>query len=559
MHMYTRSRYKQCTPEYTVRRILNILSTTGIQTEVEWFVNIDITHSCRVRIINNGLKPFDIGTNGKGMTKEYALASAYGELMERLQNKSMFREGLKYASPYCSSIVGTDFSTILRLKKLNLNFLYFPDESFGKDGIYAPFEELTTGETEKFPVGLYRAMCGSTGLCAGNSRAEALCQGLNEIMERKMLWYIFEKQPNPSHLINVEELNGHEIYWRIKKLEENFEVSLHDWSYVEGWPVVGMLLMRKIDKSYTYRLAADFNIITAIERCYTETFQGKDVLEKLLKKVAPNYNVGYDDYVKCKRNGTGVFPYSLTCFSRNPQKQMFPHQDFLTYEEELNFYISLLKEKGLKVYMRDNSFLGFPAYAVYIPTVSNINISPKMQISYSKRKATEYTQIEARYNLKKSVANNVNTPLSSNPIQEPIIHLNPWNNAPSSLFYTFLAETLLAIAKKKWKYAIKTAIAHRHQMEKLGVENLNMTDILINVLSDIASSNEEFSEQSMELRYGTQLVHILQIIKNPAEAIGKRNIPNCFNCSDCTIVETCYFQHIIGLEKHIQSFQIANL
>lgn len=62
MHMYTRSRYKQCTPEYTVRRILNILSTTGIQTEVEWFVNIDITHSCRVRIINNGLKPFDIGT-----------------------------------------------------------------------------------------------------------------------------------------------------------------------------------------------------------------------------------------------------------------------------------------------------------------------------------------------------------------------------------------------------------------------------------------------------------------------------------------------------------------
>ena len=94
--MYTRTRYKECNPKDTVERIKTILSELEIQTDVQWYNNIGSDFSCRVRIINNHMKLFDIGTNGKGMTKEYALASAYAELMERLQNKSLFRDGLKF-------------------------------------------------------------------------------------------------------------------------------------------------------------------------------------------------------------------------------------------------------------------------------------------------------------------------------------------------------------------------------------------------------------------------------------------------------------------------------
>lgn len=33
----------------------------------------------------------EIGTNGKGVTKEYALASAYAEFMERLQSNFLLK------------------------------------------------------------------------------------------------------------------------------------------------------------------------------------------------------------------------------------------------------------------------------------------------------------------------------------------------------------------------------------------------------------------------------------------------------------------------------------
>ena len=47
---------------------------------------------------NDGLGNFNIGTNGKGMNELYAKANAYGEFMERLQNKALFRTNLKYAT-----------------------------------------------------------------------------------------------------------------------------------------------------------------------------------------------------------------------------------------------------------------------------------------------------------------------------------------------------------------------------------------------------------------------------------------------------------------------------
>ena len=94
-----------------------------------------------------------------------------------------------------------------------LDFLYFPDENRARisidvlkeniipryfprykglicqplqdsySSVFAPFESITEGITERFPVGLYRAICGSTGLCSGNTKSEAIVQGINEMCE----------------------------------------------------------------------------------------------------------------------------------------------------------------------------------------------------------------------------------------------------------------------------------------------------------------------------------------------------------------------------------------
>ena len=76
------SHYKEISPVKTVEKIKSILDELEIGVEENWCDKSDIeTYSLRLSI-----KGTNIGSNGKGISKEYARASAYAEFMERLQN-----------------------------------------------------------------------------------------------------------------------------------------------------------------------------------------------------------------------------------------------------------------------------------------------------------------------------------------------------------------------------------------------------------------------------------------------------------------------------------------
>lgn len=76
------SHYKEVSPVKTVEKIKSILDELEIGVEENWCDKSDIeTYSLRLSI-----KGTNIGSNGKGISKEYARASAYAEFMERLQN-----------------------------------------------------------------------------------------------------------------------------------------------------------------------------------------------------------------------------------------------------------------------------------------------------------------------------------------------------------------------------------------------------------------------------------------------------------------------------------------
>ena len=79
-------RYKEIKPEETVKKIKKILEELGIEVEENWTDRSSVnTYSLRICI-----KGSDVGQNGKGMTKEFAMASGYAEFLERLQN-GLFR------------------------------------------------------------------------------------------------------------------------------------------------------------------------------------------------------------------------------------------------------------------------------------------------------------------------------------------------------------------------------------------------------------------------------------------------------------------------------------
>lgn len=557
--MYTRSRYKQCAPQQTISRIKEILSTIEMEIEEEWFQNKGGVDSCRIRIINNGLKEFDIGTNGKGMTREYALASAYAELMERLQNKTMFREGLKYASPYLKQQMSKEFLVKLSHNRLHLDFLYFPDEKLHCNIIHIPFQELISDKVQYFPIGLFRAMCGTTGLCAGNTREEAICQGINEIMERYVLWYIFSTSMTPLYFIPLNKFKGHEIYEKLYALSDEYEFLIHNWSpQCQGVPVIGLLLIRKKDGAYTYRLGADFNAVTALERCYTEIFQGENVLNTLLKPKRDNYKTTLEDYFQCRHNGTGTFPISLTVKCNNLSSIDFPHYDFKTYKEELSYYKDFIRGLGKQIFIRDNSFLKFPAYSVYIPDMSNPFAieGSKHFTDWVSLRSNEYCYIEGRYNLSKALQDGIYPPISSHRIGDPVIRLNPWNDARQNHFYYYLAESLRFMALKKWQKATHFISMLIEYLKSQNCQDDSKIVLTYQRLLDILIETEEKGQPEDVVIKDDLTKSLISMMLDPAKSLHGMKLPTCFNCSECPITNNCHYFDILALEKKIQKLQL---
>jgi ribosomal protein S12 methylthiotransferase accessory factor len=216
-------KFKSCSPVETVERILNKLNELGIELDEEWMDISDIgTYSLRV-----SLKGTLIGANGKGMTKEYARASAYAEFCERLQNYKLVPN-----QTFCTLIANNSFkfsffpeerrltseeliredssfirmvldrrgvgnssaeekkAVLKKLQKMDYN-VYGVEDSF----LCVPFYSLREKKVQYIPYFMYNLHYGSNGMCAGNDMDEALVQGISEIFERIVHARISREKP----------------------------------------------------------------------------------------------------------------------------------------------------------------------------------------------------------------------------------------------------------------------------------------------------------------------------------------------------------------------------
>ena len=76
------SKHKDRDPQGTVDNIVEMLEQVGLDTEMRW-TSHPFEGLCSNRVTIAGT---NIGTNGKGTSEQYCLASGYAEFMERLQN-----------------------------------------------------------------------------------------------------------------------------------------------------------------------------------------------------------------------------------------------------------------------------------------------------------------------------------------------------------------------------------------------------------------------------------------------------------------------------------------
>ncbi len=391
--------FKDEKPLKTVEKIRNILHEIGMETTENWNESgVPYCYSLRVSVVGT-----DFGTNGKGLTKEFALASGYGELIERLQLGHITRGNIQ-KDGYDSLV--SDKSEIMNTEELlkrNKNWYesyarsaeFFSGESFtpkdvlsqfaDDDGMVAvsPYFCANTCTKEYLPTKI-RLLYTTNGCAAGNTPEEAIVQAISEIVERKHKMRILSEDisvPSIPEEILMQYPTSYEIISYIRS--KGFKVFVKDCSLGTKFPVLCVCFIDESTGRYHDHFGAYPIFEIALERALTECFQGRNIndfancddllYEKStdvpLNELAVEFVLGESkkkpNFFISDNNDTE----NVTCgFSEKNNKELF--------KKCLEFFES----QGYDVLIRDCSCLGFPTYQVLIPGYSEVfphRLSPK--------------------------------------------------------------------------------------------------------------------------------------------------------------------------------------
>ncbi|BCT89173.1 OsmC domain/YcaO domain-containing protein [Acinetobacter variabilis] len=384
--------------EETIANMSAILAGLGMKIEIaSWRNIVPNVWSLHIRDAQSPM----CFTNGKGSTKESALASALGEFIERL-NCNFF---------YNDQFWGEDIA--------NAEFVHYPDEKWFQPGpngelpaevldehtreIYDPEDELlgthlydtnsgnkargicslpfvrqSDGETVYFPSNLIENLYLSNGMSAGNTLAEAQVQCLSEIFERAVKREILEGElalPDvPEHVLAKYP----KIVEGIKGLEEQgFPVLVKDASLGGQFPVMCVTLMNPRTGGVFASFGAHPNFEVALERSLTELLQGRS-FEGLNDLPKPTFSSNAvtepNNFVEHFIDSSGVVSWRF--FSAKSDYD-FVEWDFTNNGENSNAdeaqeLFTILEEMGHKVYMAVYQHLGATACRILVPGYSEI-------------------------------------------------------------------------------------------------------------------------------------------------------------------------------------------
>lgn len=396
MSSFTRiKQYKAKPPLDTVEQIRSILAGCGIKIAEEKRMACDPdVASCRIWLSDSKVEAADFGTNGKGMTEEYALASAYGEMMERLQNMFIFGEFAESAwqNGLTDHYIAPDEEwmnekeVFAACNDVLIPLMHLDAEKAGTELIsdsgrtpVVPYYDVFADRQIMLPHKLLRMAAGSNGMSAGNTFKEAFIQGISEIYERAAVTECYI-EPHSVPRIHPECFEGTGIFEKLETLRsKGYDYSILNLSLDRGYPVCGLVLEKGGRKAF--KAGADPCPVTALERCLTEMFQGsEEEVNRLFHNGGCKSLSQTDDRSARMRicdnerafhtNGSGLVPECLLQ-PADIFDDVFPGPGGVSEEEDYRYLISLTEQLGYHLFIRDCSFLGFPSYHFIIPEISN--------------------------------------------------------------------------------------------------------------------------------------------------------------------------------------------
>ena len=383
--------YKAAAPDDTVSDIRSRLAGLGMPFVEETIHGEEGSFSYCLRLVDDVRGEPVFQTMGKGRTDSYAKASAYGEMIERIQNLAFYMMLMYPSKPETGCSVR------------NMPFKYYPDEKVlageellrgigrlsrnepapddflqAEPAIGVPFWNVFGSRAEYLPFRAFQVIVGSNGMCSGNTPAEALIHGICEVFERHVLKQLFLSPCSPPD-VPLELFAGHDIYKDLNRLAESnkYSVRVKDCSLGLRMPVIG-LLIRDRHEGYAFHLGADASPVTALERCFTEMCQGGRILFKDAGELrGASGNVRNSEFWRSQlhlniRSGEGHWPPSILRQVPDYSFEGFEHPESSSDELDLDYLLGILRDAGWDLLIRNNSFLGFPSYHVYFPGIGEI-------------------------------------------------------------------------------------------------------------------------------------------------------------------------------------------
>jgi ribosomal protein S12 methylthiotransferase accessory factor len=384
--------------EQTIANMSGLLAGLGIKIEIaSWRNIIPNVWSLHIRDAHSPM----CFTNGKGATKEGALASALGEYIERLScnhfyagsfwgedmanaafvhypNERWFQPGADNALPagilddYCVGIYNPDGE---------LRGAHLIDTNSGnvQRGICSlPFVRQSDGAVVYFPSNLIENLFASNGMSAGNTLAEAQVQCLSEIFERAVKRDILEGEialPDVPHEVLAQYPS---ILAGIQGLEkQGFPVLVKDASLGGEYPVMCVTLMNPHTGGVFASFGAHPRLEVALERSLTELLQGRS-FEGLNDLPQPTFVSNAvtepNNFVEHFIDSSGVVSWRF--FSAKADFE-FVKWDFSGHGENANTeeaatLLGILKDMGKEVYTAVYDQLGATACRILVPSYSEI-------------------------------------------------------------------------------------------------------------------------------------------------------------------------------------------
>ncbi len=384
--------------EETIANMSALLADLGIKIEIaSWRNIIPNVWSLHIRDAHSPM----CFTNGKGATKESALASALGEYIERLNNNHFyagafwgedianapfvhypnerwFKPGKKDALPaeilddYCLQIYNPD-------GELHASNLIDTNSGNSERGICSlPFIRRSDGDTVYFPSNLVENLFVSNGMSAGNTLAEAQVQCLSEIFERAVKREILEGEITLPDVPQQVLAKYPGILAGIKGLEaQGFPVLVKDASLGGQYPVMCVTLMNPRTGGVFASFGAHPRLEVALERSLTELLQGRS-FEGLNDLPQPTFESNAvtepNNFVEHFIDSSGIVSWRF--FSARADYDFvawdFSSQGANANADEAETLFGILESLGKEVYITTHDHLGAVACRILVPGYSEV-------------------------------------------------------------------------------------------------------------------------------------------------------------------------------------------